>query len=99
MAYDFDPHVVGDAGNLDGGAAFALFLLVKVLAVIHDAANRRLRRGQNFHQIQGSFAGNLKRIEGGHDTQLVAFVVDHADFADANALIGADRTFIDTAFR
>jgi hypothetical protein len=79
--------------------AFALFLLVKIFAVIHDAANGRLRCGRNFHQIQGFFAGDLERIEGSHNSQLVAFIVDHANFADANTLVGADKPFVDTVLR
>jgi hypothetical protein len=30
---------------------------------------------------------------------LVAFVINHADFARPNAIIGADKTFIDTILR
>ena len=54
---------------------------------------------RNLDQIQGSLAGDLERIEGGHDAQLIAFVVDHADFADTNTVIGADKTLIDTVLR
>ena len=41
----------------------------------------------------------LSASKGGHDAKLVAFVVDHANFADTNALIRADKTFIDTVLR
>ena len=70
-------------------------------AVLADPfpAYRRLRGGRDFYQIQASFAGDFERLKGGHDAQLITFVVDHANFADANALVGADKTFIDTVLR
>src|SRR5271157_1049128 len=81
------------------GLALALFLLVQVLPVIHDAAYRRLSVGRDFYQVEGFFAGNLERFVGRHDAKLVAFIVDHAKFACANTLVGADETFVDTALQ
>ena len=81
------------------GRALTLFLLVEVFAVIHNAANRRLRRGRNLYQVQVFFAGHLERFERGHHAQLVSCVVDHANFADANALVCADKTLIDTVLQ
>src|SRR5208337_466841 len=81
------------------GLALALFLLVQVFPVIHDPANRRLSSGRDFHQVEGFLAGDLERVVRRHDTKLVAFIVDHANFACTNALIGADKTFIDTVLR
>src|ERR1039458_5198347 len=49
------------------GLALALFLLVQVFPVIHDAANRRLGGGRDFYQVEGFLAGDLERVEGGHD--------------------------------
>src|ERR1017187_2353591 len=49
------------------GLALALFLLIQVFPVIHDAANRRLGGGRDFYQVQGFLAGDLERVEGGHD--------------------------------
>src|SRR5271157_4579002 len=79
------------------GLALALFLLVQVLPVIHDAAHGRLSVGRDFYQVEGFFAGNLERFVGRHDAKLVAFIVDHAKFTCANTLVGADETFVDTA--
>ncbi len=81
------------------GFALALFLLVQILAVVHDAAHRWLRGGRNFHQVQSFFASDLECLVGRHDAKLITFVVDHANFADADALIGADKTFVDTILR
>ena len=55
--------------------------------------------GETSTKIQVSFAGHFERFEWGHDAQLVAFVVNHANFADANALICADKTLIDTVLQ
>jgi len=74
-------------------------LLVQKLPVIHDAANRRLRCGGNLYQVKVFFAGHLERFERRHDTDLLAFVADHANFARANTVICADKTFIDTNLR
>ena len=49
------------------GFALALFLLVQVFPVIHDATNRRLGGGRDFYQVEGFFAGNFERFEGRHD--------------------------------
>ena len=81
------------------GFALALFLLVQVFPVVHDAANRRLSGGRDFYQVESFFAGNLERIEGRHDAQLITLIVDHANFTDTNAFIRADKTFIDTVLR
>src|SRR6266498_1201779 len=78
------------------GFAFLFFLLIKKLPIIHDAANRRLRGGGNFYQIQVLFASHLERFKGWHDADLLAFVANHADFARANTIICTDKTFIDT---
>src|ERR1035438_880870 len=47
--------------------ALALFLLVQVFPVIHDAANRRLGGGRDFYQVEGFLACDLERVEGSHD--------------------------------
>jgi hypothetical protein len=47
----------------------------------------------------GSTASQFQRFEGGHDADLFAFISDHANFAGSNAVIGSDKTFIDTVLR
>ena len=81
------------------GFALFLFLLVQILPVVHDAAHGRLRGGRNFDQVQILFAGFFDGFEGGHDAELLAFVVNHADFTRPDTIVGADKTFIDTVLR
>src|SRR6202041_538466 len=80
---------------------FALFflLLVEILPVVHDAAHGRLRGGRNLNQVQILFAGFFDGFERRHDAKLLPFVINHADFARPDAIIGADKTFIDTILR
>jgi len=80
---------------------FPLFLLhlVEILPVIHDAAYGRLRGGRNLNQVQILFAGFPDRFERRHDAELIAFVINHANFAGPNAVVDADKTFIDTVLR
>jgi hypothetical protein len=81
------------------GLALFLFLLVEKLPVVHDAADGRLRGRRNLNQVQILLAGHFERLEGGQDADLCALVIDHANFACADALVCADKTFIDTILR
>src|SRR5437660_5077848 len=81
------------------GFALFLFLLVEILPVVHDAAHGRLRGGRNLNQVQILFAGFLEGFVGRHDAKLLPVVINHADFARPNAIVGADKTFIDTVLR
>ena len=99
-------HVDAELHFLDGNRllvllsfALALFLLVEILPVIHDAAYRRVRSGRDLNQVQVLFAGFLERLEGRHDSNLLAFIINHADFACPDALVCADKTLIDTVLR
>ncbi len=66
---------------------FALGLLETILAVIHDAANGRLRIGSNLDQVEIALVGELLRIARRHNAELFAVVTDHADFRVADLLI------------
>src|SRR5208282_5114059 len=81
------------------GFALFLFLLIEIFPVIHDAADGRLRGGRNLDQIQVLAAGQLERFEGRHYADLFAFISDYANFAGSNAVIGSDKTFVDTVLR
>ena len=81
------------------GFAFPLFLLVEVLAEVHDAANGRLRRRRNLNQVHVAFPGNFERVLRGHNPELIAFIIDYADFAYANALVSANKSLVDTVLR
>jgi len=77
------------------GLALLLFLLVQKFPVIHDAANRRLRCRGNLYQIEVTFAGHLERFERWQDADLLAFIINHANFACADALVCADKSLVD----
>ena len=81
------------------GFALFLFLLVEIFPVVHDAAHGRLRGGRNLNQVQILFAGFLYRFIGRQDAELIAFVINHANLARPNAIVDADKTFIDTVLR
>ena len=72
-----------------------LFLLIQEFPVIHDAADGRVRGGRNFNQIQVLFSGSFQRFEGRQDSDLLALIINHAYFTRANALVHADKAFID----
>lgn len=79
--------------------ALALLLLVHELSEVHDAANRRLCGGRDLYQIKVLFFGEFERFEGWQNTELIPFVIDHAKFAGSNAIIGADKTLVDTVLQ
>ncbi len=81
------------------GFALFLFLLIEILPVVHDAAHGRLRGGRNLNQIQILFAGFFEGFVRRHDAKLLPIVINHADFARPNAIVGADKAFIDTVLR
>src|SRR5437868_6987348 len=99
-------HVDAELHFLDGdyflmffGLALFLLLLVQVFPVIHDAAYRRISGGRNLNQVQVLFAGHFQRFVRRDDANLLAFIINHADFPGANTLIDADKTFVDTGLR
>src|SRR5579885_1225686 len=79
--------------------ALLLLFFVEKLAVVLNAADRRVRGGRNFHQVQSSFTGNFERLKRLHDAELSSGFVDYTDFAGANTLIDADKTLVDTFLR
>ena len=81
------------------GFALFLFLLVEILPVIHDAAYGRLRGGRNLNQVQTLFAGFPDRFVRRHNPEHIAVIVNHANFAGPNAVVDADKTFVDTVLR
>ena len=81
------------------GLALLLFLLIQEFPVVHYAAYRRRGRGRNLDQIQVLLAGHFQGFKRRQDADLLAFVINHADFAGSDAVIGADKTFVDTILR
>ena len=57
-----------------------LLFLILEFAVIHDPANRRLRHGGNFHQVNSGFLGKRQRLTDAHDAQCLTVDADQADF-------------------
>src|SRR5437588_338689 len=81
------------------GLALFLLLLIQKFTVVHDAADWRGGGGRNLDQVKVLFAGHFESFEWGQDPDLLALVVNHADFPRTNAVIDADKTFIDTNLR
>jgi len=67
-----------------------LILLILKFAVIRDLANRRIRCGRDFHQIQATFPRQAHSLERLHDAQLPTFFVNHPDFPSANTFVDTD---------
>src|SRR5262249_6942222 len=81
------------------GRALFLFLLVQVFAVIHDAANRGHGIRRDLYQVKILLPRLFDGIVRGHNAQLVAIAIDHADLSRADALIHADKTFVDSTLQ
>ena len=73
---------------------FFLFLLVEKLAIVHDAAHRRVCSGRNLYQVKTLFTGLTIRILGCHNAELFTIRADHAYLARADALIHLNKAFI-----
>ena len=69
------------------GRARLLLLLVLELAKVHDPADRRHGRGRDLHKIQALALGECQGLRRRHDTELLAVIVDHANFADSDAFV------------
>ena len=76
---------------LFAGSSVTLVLLVEELAVILDLADGRNGIRRDLDQIESAFAGHLEGIERRHDPELLPVLVNHADFACADAFVGADE--------
>ena len=75
---------------------FVLLLveLIKILAVIHDSANRRVRSGRNFDKVQTSLFRYLDCSLGGQDSELFVLIVNDANLASPDSVVDPD-VFID----
>jgi len=103
-------HIDAELHFLDGDDLLVLLcrallrlFLVQELAVILDAADRRICRGRDLYQVKTTLAGNFEGFKGLHYTKLSTVFVYYTDFAGANSLIGANstaaKTFVDTFLR
>lgn len=67
-----------------------LFLaLVKVLAVIHDPANRRAFGRRNFYEIQTGLACEGQSLMRRNDSELLLMLIDDPDRSNPDPLIQA----------
>ena len=81
--------------ELRATAALALLVrffvgLIKILAVVGDLANWRIRRRRNFHQIKSALARHFQRFERLHDAKLAAFFINHPEFTRPDPLVNSD---------
>lgn len=76
--------------------AFGLVLLVKVLAIVLNAADGRDSIGRNLYEVEATFTGDFECVERGHDAHLFAIFVDDANLACANLFVGTDEALLRT---
>src|SRR5262249_20132419 len=69
------------------GLPRALLLLVLVFPEIHDAADRRVGRRRDLDQVEPLLLGNGEGLRRRHDAELLARVVDDANFANPDAFV------------
>src|SRR5436190_15221637 len=69
------------------GLPAPLLLLVLELAEVHDAADRRHRRRRDLDEVESFLPCDGQGLRRRHDAELLAGVVDDADFADPDALV------------
>jgi hypothetical protein len=67
------------------GRTFAL--LIFVLAIVHDPTNRGLRGRRNFDQVKAGLGCSLQGGIQIHNTQLIAFIVNDANFTGPDSLV------------
>src|SRR3546814_557492 len=70
-----------------------LVLLIKVLAVIHDLADRRFRVWRNLNQIETFFFSLGLGITRQHDPELLTIVRDYADPRRGDLIVAPIFTF------
>jgi len=76
--------------------SLALIFFVEVFAVVLDFADWRDGVGGDLYEVEGTLPGHLEGLEGSHDSELFAILVDDADFAGTNTFVGADERFCGT---
>ena len=69
------------------GFLFLLELLEPELAVVHDLADRGNGVRRNLDQIEIFFFGQRQSSGGRHNTKLIAFSSDHAEFLVPDFLV------------
>jgi hypothetical protein len=72
-----------------------LALLVLEFAVVHYPADRWPLVRRHFDQIQAHFTGNIQRIIGRDNAQLLAFMRDYADGRNSDLVIDPHMLAVD----
>src|SRR5688572_12769039 len=75
------------------GLARPLLLLVLILAVVHDPADRRHGGRRDFDQVEAFLSGKDESLGRRHDAQLLPRVVDYSDFSNSDPLVDAEPIF------
>ncbi len=75
--------------NVRTSVGFLLFfpLLILPLAVVHDATDRRLIHGGNFHEIQSRFPREAQSLKQRNNSHLIVVFANQANRRDANLLV------------
>ena len=81
----------GDLLLVLAGLLELLCLLVLVLGVVEHPADGRARLGRDLHQVEFPFLGELERVGGLQDADLLALVVDQPNLGNADALVDPGR--------
>jgi hypothetical protein len=71
--------------------SLALVLFVEELAVVLNLADGGDGIWRDLYEIEHTFAGHLKGVKRRHDSELLPILVNHANFACADAFVGADE--------
>src|SRR5687768_3109973 len=82
------------------GLGLLLLLLEEELAVIHDLADRRIRRRRDLHEVEVLLPGHLVGLGDGDDSNLLSLGIDQAHLGVADqvidAVFGLRRTAVET---
>src|SRR5207237_390446 len=72
------------------GLAGALLFLVLILAEVHDPADRRHGSRRDLDEVEALLLCDGQRGRRRHDPELRPGLVDHADFSNTDAFVGAN---------
>jgi hypothetical protein len=72
------------------GLALLLGLRILILAVVQDAANRRVGVRGDLYKIEVGLTSDIKRLGDRHDAQAFAVFSYEQGFASPNVLVGAE---------
>ncbi len=71
--------------------AIALVLFVQELSIVLNTADRRNSVGRNFYQVKATLTSDFQCLERLQNAQLVALVVNDADFTGTDLIVDTDE--------